>query len=238
YTIHPCQSLDNHRANIQITDDHIISILMNLFAAGIDTSALAIEWALMELLANPEKLSIIKAELCNVVGTTRFVQQSDVSCLPYLEAVIKETFRLHPVAPLLIPHYTIHPCQLLDFEIPSNTMAFVNVWAIGRDPMLWENASNFVPERFLGSNMDVHGRQYELLPFGSGRRVCPGLLLGLNSVQLVLANLLHCFDWENVGELEFSEKYDIVLQPLKPLTTLAKANLPLHVIEAQLYEAS
>ena len=110
--------------------------------------------------------------------------------------VVKETFRLHPVSPLLIPHAAIKDCVVNGFDIPQKSRVLINVWAIGRDPDTWTNPEEFIPERFLGSDVDVRGRDFQLIPFGSGRRMCPGLQLGLIVVKLVVAQLVHCFDWE------------------------------------------
>jgi cytochrome P450 len=110
--------------------------------------------------------------------------------------IVKETMRLHPVAPMLVPRLSTQPCRIAGYDIPANTRLFVNVWTIGRDGKLWENPDKFQPERFKGSTLDVKGRDYELLPFGSGRRMCPGYSLGLKVVQIALANLIHGFQWK------------------------------------------
>ncbi|MCO5553301.1 hypothetical protein L7F22_006822 [Adiantum nelumboides] len=220
----------NKYKDINITDENINAVLLNMFSGGTDTSSLTIEWALAELLANPEKLKRAQEELVSVVGKVRPISELDIPQLPYLQAIMKETLRLHPVGPLLIPHFTNEPCKIFNYDIQSNTLAFVNVWAIGRDPSTWKDPLMFYPERFLGSNIDPRGQHFELLPFGSGRRICPGLALGLVSANVVLGSLIHCFDWELVEELDFSEKFNLVLGLANPLVAKPTPRLPDHVI--------
>ncbi|THU47573.1 hypothetical protein C4D60_Mb09t17000 [Musa balbisiana] len=115
--------------------------------------------------------------------------------LPYVEAIVKETMRMHPVAPMLVPRLSREHTTFDGYDIPSGTRVLVNVWTIGRDPSIWEAPDEFRPERFLGSPIDVKGHDFHLLPFGAGRRMCPGYSLGLKVIQLSLANLLHGFKW-------------------------------------------
>ncbi|CAL2255118.1 unnamed protein product [Prunus armeniaca] len=138
----------------------------------------------------------IQKELENVVGLDRMVEESDLEKLEYLNMVLKETLRLHPVAPLLLPHAAIKDCTVNAYHIPKKSHVIINAWAIRRDPSAWTNAEEFIPERVERSNIDVRGNHFELIPFGSGRRRCPGMHLGLTVVQIVLAQLVHCFDWE------------------------------------------
>lgn len=204
-----------------ITDFNIAAILTDMFAGGTDTSAISTEWALGELLLNPIKMKKVQEELEQVVGRSRLVQEADIPHLPYLCAVVKETMRLHPVAPLLLPHKASQECQVAGYDIPKDTVAYVNAWAIGRDPSVWERPLEFWPERFLDSSIDVRGQHFELLPFGSGRRACPGSTLGLRSVQLMLASLLHCFEWSSTDKPDMAEKYGLVLKMEKPLIASA-----------------
>ncbi|KAH7388101.1 hypothetical protein KP509_16G057600 [Ceratopteris richardii] len=141
--------------------------------------------------------------------------------------------RLHPAAPLLLPHAATQQCQVNGYDIPSGTQVYVNAWAIGRDPNVWENPLKFYPERFLDSKADVRGHHFELLPFGSGRRACPGLALGINNVHLMLANLVHAFEWAMLTELDMKEKFGIVCALANPLVAKAELRLPRQVIEAE-----
>ncbi|KAH7388090.1 hypothetical protein KP509_16G056900 [Ceratopteris richardii] len=207
--------------------------MQNMFAGGIDTSAITVEWALAELLKHPHTLKKLQDELSSEVGSTRLVQESDVGNLPYLRAIVKETMKLHPVLPLLVPHTAKQQCQVNGYDIPSSTIAFVNVWAIGREPTVWENPLEFYPDRFLYSNIDLQGQHFELLPFGSGRRACPGLALGISNVYLMLANLVHVFDWAAVEELDLTEKFGIVCKLANPLVAKAVMRVHRKVIETE-----
>lgn len=186
-----------------------------MLAGATDTSSTAIEWTLSELMKHPRTLNKVQKELENVVGMNRMVEESDIDSLEYLYLVVKETMRLHPVAPLLLPHASMEDCIVNEFHIPKNSRILINMWAIGRDQDAWIDAEKFWPERFVGSNIDVRGRDFQLLPFGSGRRGCPGMQLGLTIVRLVVAQLVHCFDWDlpdgkMPSELDMTEKFSLV----------------------------
>lgn len=175
-----------------------------------------------ELLRNPEKLSKARAELDQVIGKGNPVEESDVSRLPYLQAVIKETFRLHPVVPLLLPRKAEIDVEIGGFTIPKGAQIMVNAWAIGRDEGIWEDPYSFKPERFLGSEIDVRGRSFELIPFGAGRRICPGLPLALRMLPLMLGTLIHSFDWKlenglKPKDVDMNDKFGITLEMAKPL---------------------
>lgn len=151
-------------------------VLQEIFMAGSETSSSTIEWALSELLRSPEKMIKVKAELATVIGPNRKFKESDIDNLPYLQAVIKETLRLHAPIPFLIPRKALQDTEFMGYHIPKNTQLFVNAWAIGRDPECWDEPSSFKPERFIGSNVDYKGQHFELIPFGAGRRMCAGVL--------------------------------------------------------------
>lgn len=138
----------------------------------------------------------LQKELESVVGMDHAVDESHLDKLEYLDCVLKEAFRLHPIVPLLLPHESVEDCVVDGFHVPKKSRIIVNVWGIGRDPSVWPDPESFTPERFIGSNIDIKGHDFQLTPFGSGRRGCPGLLLGLTVVKLVVAQLVHCFDWE------------------------------------------
>lgn len=179
-----------------------------------DTTTTTIGWAIAELIRHPEIMKKVQNELEEVVGLKRMVQESELSHLKYLEMVVKEVFRLHPPAPLLIPHQPLKDCIVNDFHIPKMSRVIVNAWAIGRDPCAWTDAHKFFPERFIGSKVDVKGNHFELIPFGSGRRGCVGIQMGLLKVHFVLAQLLHCFDWKLPNgmlpvDLDMTEEFGI-----------------------------
>ncbi|XP_006363549.1 cytochrome P450 CYP736A12-like isoform X2 [Solanum tuberosum] len=195
---------------------HVKAILLDMLIASMDTSSTAIDWIFTELLRHPKVIKKLQKELEQIVGMNRMVEESDLEKLEYLDMVIKEGFRLHPVAPLLIPHESIEDCTIDGFDIPKGSRLLVNTWAIGRDPEIWSEPEKFMPERFVGSNIDLRGNNFQLLPFGSGRRSCPGLQLGLTTVRLVLAQMVHCFDWKlpngmMPNDLDMTEKFGLVM---------------------------
>ncbi|XP_059633656.1 cytochrome P450 71B36-like [Cornus florida] len=180
----------------KLTRDHIKAILMNVFLAGVDTSAITIEWAMTELARNPRVMQKAQDEVRNYVGKKGLVSESDLDQLHFLKMVVKETFRLHPPGVLLIPRETMSNFKLNGYDIYPKTRVHVNVWAIGRDPNIWKDPEEFFPERFIDSSIDFKGQHFELLPFGAGRRVCPAISTGVLMVELALANLLCYFDWK------------------------------------------
>ncbi|CAH1428213.1 unnamed protein product [Lactuca virosa] len=181
---------------LDLTFDHIKAIVMDIFLAGTETSASAVVWALTLLIKNPKALKRAQQEVRNAAGNKGKIDEDDLPKLDYLKAVIKESLRLYPAAPLLIPRETIDVCFLNGYEIPKKTLVYVNSWAIGRDPECWEKPEEFEPERFLVSSYDFKGTEFEFIPFGSGRRGCPGLAIGVATMELTLSNLLYTFDWK------------------------------------------
>ncbi|KAB1220506.1 Cytochrome P450 82A3 [Morella rubra] len=166
---------------------------------GTDTTTVTLTWALALLLNNPETLKKAQEELDHNVGRERQVQQSDLENLMYLEAILKETMRLYPAAPLSVPHESIEDCTLTGYHIPAGTRLLVNLSKLHRDPNVWADPQEFRPERFLTThkNVDVRGKHFELMPFGSGRRVCPGISFALQMMPLTLATLLQAFEIAN-----------------------------------------
>ncbi|KAH6794763.1 hypothetical protein C2S52_005240 [Perilla frutescens var. hirtella] len=183
-------------SSFDLTWDHIKALLMNIFIAGTDTSASAIVWTMTALFKAPNVMKKLQAQIRNLIGEKGKVDEDDLPKLPYLKAVINETFRLYPVTPLLVPRETMERCVVDGYEIQPKTVVYVSSWAIGRDPDYWENPNEFIPERFLNSNIDIRGQDFGLFPFGSGRRMCPGMPIGIATVELGVANLLYSFDWE------------------------------------------
>ena len=167
-----------------------------MFLGGIDTSAITMVWAMAELVKRPYLLTKAQDEVRNVLGDKGKVTVNDIDQLQYLKMIVKETFRLHPPAPLLLPRETISHFKIDGYDIPPKTLLQVNAWAIGRDPKYWKDPEQFIPERFMDSPVDFKGQHFELLPFGSGRRVCPAMYMGATTVELGLANLLYSFNWK------------------------------------------
>ncbi|KAM0845071.1 hypothetical protein ACQ4PT_056629 [Festuca glaucescens] len=180
---------------VPIHRDGAKAFILDLIVAGTESLAMTVEWAMSEILKKPEVFAKATEELDRVVGRGRWVTEEDMTSLPYMEAIVKETMRLHPVAPMLAPRLSRQDASVGGYDIPVGTRVLVNVWSIGRDPALWDAPDQFLPERFIGSKIDVKGQDFELLPFGSGRRMCPGYSLGLKVIQVSLANLLRGFTW-------------------------------------------
>ncbi|GLJ45526.1 hypothetical protein SUGI_0958470 [Cryptomeria japonica] len=211
---------ESESSEIQVSRVHIKAIVLDMLSAGVDTSATTVEWAMTELLRNPQIMARAQEEIELKVGRDRIVKESDLASLDYLRCVVKETLRLHPPGPLLVPHESTQGCNVGRYYIPPKTRLLVNVWAIGRDESVWEDPLEFKPERFIGSSIDVKGHHFELLSFGAGRRGCPGISLGLSVVYLVLAQLIHCFHWSVEGDLDRDEVFGLTLPKKFPLSAL------------------
>lgn len=206
----------------EIDRTHIERLCLDLFVAGTDTTSSTLEWAMAEVLRNPESLKKAKVELEQTIGKGKLVEESDIARLPYIRSIVKETLRIHPPVPFLIPRKVETDVQICGYSVPKGTQVLVNVWAIGRDPSTWSNPTSFKPERFLDSEIDFRGRDFELIPFGAGRRICPGLPLAIRTVPVMLGSLINSFDWKLEGgiapkDLDMEEKFGITLQKEKPL---------------------
>nr|ALG05143.1 cytochrome P450 [Sinopodophyllum hexandrum] len=201
----------------QLDRDTMKAVVLDMIVGAMDTTTTAIIWALSELFKHPKAMKKVQAELEDVVREDRMVQESDLVKLDYLDAVIKESMRLHPVAPLLLPHESMEDLSINGYYIPKKCRVIVNTWTIGRDARVWsENVNEFYPERFMQTNMDFKGHDLRFTPFGSGRRGCPGQQLGAIIVQLVVAQLVHCFNWELPngmlhGDLDMNEKFGVTM---------------------------
>ncbi|KAK3199958.1 hypothetical protein Dsin_023373 [Dipteronia sinensis] len=189
--------LDHGNLEVPLTTDSIKAVIMDLFVAGTETSSTTLEWAVSEILKNPEVLEKAQAEVRQVFDRKgNVVDEESLHELEYLKLVIKETFRLHPPGPLLLPRECRESCKIDGYDIPIGSKVIINAWAIGRDPNYWTESERFNPERFLGSSIDYKGANFELIPFGSGRRMCPGISFGMANVELPLANFLYHFNWK------------------------------------------
>ncbi|KAJ4812651.1 Cytochrome P450 76C4 [Rhynchospora pubera] len=173
----------------------IKGLLTDLFVAGSESGSITIEWAMAELLRNHSVMLKARAELKEKIGSKQ-VEQTDIPKLPYLHAIIKETMRLHPAGPLMLPHkVTEAGVEIGGFTLPKDARVMINVWAIGRDSTAWSEPDIFMPERFLLREVDFRGQDFKFIPFGSGRRLCPGLPLAVKTIPLMLASMLHEFEW-------------------------------------------
>ncbi|EOA23843.1 hypothetical protein CARUB_v10017061mg [Capsella rubella] len=217
--------------SLRLTIDHIKGILTNVFMAGIDTGAITMIWAMTELATNPEVMKKLQGEIRERLGNNKErITEEDINKVPFLNLVIKETFRLHPAAPLLLPRETMAHVNVQGYDIPPKRRILVNAWAIGRDPKYWTNPEEFNPDRFIDSPVDYRGQHFELLPFGSGRRICPGISMGIATVELGLLNLLYFFDWRAPDGMTHK---DIDTEEAGSLTVVKKVPLKLVPVPVQ-----
>ncbi|CAA7395621.1 unnamed protein product [Spirodela intermedia] len=219
------QLADDPNLSVKLTRDGVKGFTQDMIAGGTETSAVTVEWAMAEILRRPEIFEKAWEELDRVVGRERCVEEKDIPNLPFIESIVKETMRLHPAVPMLVPRYSREDTTVAGYHVPAGTEVLVNVWTIGRDPAVWDSPEEFRPERFEGRSVDVKGHDFELLPFGAGRRMCPGYQLGLKMVQSSLANLLHGFRWRLP---EGAAPEDLNMEELFGLTTPKK--IPLEVV--------
>ncbi|KAM3324156.1 cytochrome 93A2 [Capsicum chacoense] len=222
-------------SEMRLTREKIKAFILDIFAAGTDTAAITVEWALAELINHPNIMQKAVHEIDLVIGKNRIVEESDILNLPYLQAIVKETLRLHPTGPMILREST-EDCCIEGYHIPKNTRLLVNTWAINRDPEYWKNPLEFIPERFLTEDegspkcqLDVRGQHYHFLPFGTGRRGCPGTSLALQIVQIILASMMQCFEWKVSGGLidkvDMEEAPGITLSRANPLVCIPVAKL-------------
>ncbi|XP_010919383.1 cytochrome P450 84A1 [Elaeis guineensis] len=199
---------DELQGNLKLTRDNIKAIIMDVMFGGTETVASAIEWTMAELMRSPDDLKRVQRELADIIGLDRKVHENDLDRLLFLKCATKETLRLHPPIPLLL-HETAVDCKVDGYFIPKKSRVMINAWAIGRDKSAWRDADKFRPSRFASggdsTGIDFKGNFFELIPFGSGRRSCPGMQLGLYALELAVAQLLHCFNWALPDDMKPSE---------------------------------
>ncbi|XP_072974228.1 indole-2-monooxygenase-like [Typha angustifolia] len=187
---------DDLQMEYGLTKDHLKALLLDMFFGGTDSSYITLEWAMAELVKDLEAMKKLQEEVRRIAHGKEIVKAEDLIEMSYLRAVIKEILRLHPPGPLLIPRESMEDCQIEGYQISKRTRVIINVWAISRDPKYWEAAEEFHPERFIGSSIDYKGNDFQFIPFGAGRRICPGLGFAISTVELMLANLVYHFNWE------------------------------------------
>ncbi|GMP69322.1 hypothetical protein CsSME_00028627 [Camellia sinensis var. sinensis] len=202
------------------SDQTLKGLILTLVVAGSETSSTTMEWAMSLLLNHPEAMQKALAEIDARVGQGRLLDEQDLPKLSYLQNIINETLRLFPPAPLLVPHESSEDCTLCGFEVPRGTMLLVNLWTIHRDPEQWTNSTKFMPERFETGESEG----YKLIPFGAGRRACPGTTLGKRVMALALGSLIQTFEWKRIGkeEIGLTEGTGLTMPKAKPLQALCK----------------
>ncbi|RZR94622.1 hypothetical protein BHM03_00023381 [Ensete ventricosum] len=225
---------DDPQLEVPLTMETVKGVIVDMFMAGTETSSTVVEWAMSELMRNPEIMERAQKEVRELAAQRRNrVEESDISELHYMKLIINETLRLHPPAALL-PRLCRETCEVMGYRIDAGTRVFVNAWANGRDARYWEDAESFKPERFRGRAMDFKGVDFEYLPFGAGRRICPGIGFGMATVELALAHLLLHFDWElphgmRPEELDMCETMALIAPRKTELKLIATVRVPLPV---------
>ncbi|KAF7005526.1 hypothetical protein CFC21_020642 [Triticum aestivum] len=200
-----------------LTTECISTVLLDIFAGGTETTGSVLAWAMSELVRNPEIMAKAQQEVREVLGVDRVViTNSDLTKLRYTEMVIKEALRLHPPVPL-IPRAAREDCTVMGYDIPKGTNVYINVVAICQDPEYWSSPAEFKPERFENNTVNYNGTYLEFIPFGAGRRQCPGTQFGTSLVEMVLTNILYHFDWKlldgaSLTSFDMSEKFGLTLQ--------------------------
>ncbi|KAL5997314.1 hypothetical protein ACLOJK_008244 [Asimina triloba] len=201
----------------------------DLFVAGTDTTSATLEWTMTELARHPRFMKKVQEEVRQVAGRQGTVEEDVLPQLHYLKAVIKETFRLHPPAPLLVPRQSAEKCILDGYEIPAKTSVLINTYAMGRDPQNWDEPLKFKPERFIGSDIDIKGPDFKLVPFGGGRRGCPGYNFAMATVEIALARILYHFDWKlpegvKADDVDLGEIFGLATRKRTPLVLVPTSN--------------
>ncbi|KAL9319246.1 hypothetical protein ACSQ67_015763 [Phaseolus vulgaris] len=220
---------EDESREMKLTRENVKAFILDIFMAGTDTSSITMEWALAELLRNPNVMEKAREEIDSVTGnSSRLIEESDVVNLPYMRAIVKETLRLHPTSPM-IGRESSENINVCGFDIREKTWLLVNLWSMGRDPKVWEKPLEFRPERFMGEEkqFDVRGQNFQLMPFGTGRRACPGASLALQVVPSNLAAMVQCFEWKVEGSVSMEEKPSMTLPRAHPLVCVPVPRLSL-----------
>lgn len=211
---------------ILLDKTNVKALLLDTYTAGTDTTATVLEWVMAELLRHPGILKKTQDEVRTVLQNKNALTEEDLERMKYLKAVIKETLRVHPPLPMLVPNVGSKDVKIMGYDIAKGTTVMTNVWAIGRDPKHWDEPEVFRPERFLGSSTDFKGHDFELIPFGAGRRICPGIVFAMATNENLIASLLYKFDWklangEKGEDLDMSECPGIAVRKKVPLLAIA-----------------
>ncbi|XP_028126426.1 cytochrome P450 703A2 [Camellia sinensis] len=231
-------SLPGENGKEHMDDVEIKALIQDMIAAATDTSAVTNEWAMAEVIKHPCVLHKIQKELDSTVGPNRMVCEYDLPHLTYLRCVVRETFRMHPAGPFLIPHEATSATEINGYHIPAKTRVFINTHGLGRNTSVWNDINEFRPERHLlanGSRVEIsHGADFKILPFSAGKRKCPGAPLGVMLVLMALARLFHCFDWAppeglRPEDIDTKEVYGMTMPKAKPLMATARPRLATHM---------
>ncbi|KAL5727994.1 hypothetical protein ACHQM5_001126 [Ranunculus cassubicifolius] len=214
---------------VEFTRDGHRAVILDMFGAGTETTSTTLEWVMVELLTHPNVMNKLQDEVRRVVGTKSMIDEDDITQMDYLKCVIKESLRLHPPIALSVPRVSATSTDIEGYHIPAKTRVLINLWAICRDPKTWARPDEFIPERFLNNPVDYRGAHFEFIPFGAGRRACPGIAFGIASVESILANFIYWFDWELAGgankiDIDTTESFGISLHLKHPLVLVPRSH--------------
>ncbi|XP_062178170.1 cytochrome P450 71A1-like [Alnus glutinosa] len=218
--------------DVELAQANLKAILLDMFVGGSDNTSTTLEWLMAELIKHPNIMKRAQEEVRMVVGKKSKIDVNDINQMDYLKCIIKETLRLHPPVPLSVPRETSASVKFGGYDIPQKTRVFVNIWAIQRDPTAWERPEEFLPERFKDKTIDFNRQEFEFIPFGGGKKRCPGLTFGVASVENVIANILCWFDWRlpsgsvQAKDLDISEVNGLTVSKKIPLHLVPKPHTP------------
>lgn len=212
---------------VVLSDDNVKAVLLDMIVGGTDTTAATLEWAMAELVKNPNMMKKARDEVKRVVGKKGKVDEADCNQMKYIQCIIKETLRIYAVSPFLAPRKNTASIKLGGYDIPQNTRIFVAAWAIQRDSKVWDKPEVFLPERFLSTSIDFKGQDFEFIPFGAGRRICAGVTFSVAEAELILANLLYWFNWElpdgaTAEGMDMTEAWGQVIHKKTPLLLIPR----------------
>nr|UTU07509.1 cytochrome P450 71BQ17 [Ailanthus altissimus] len=219
-----------NKDEFHLTLDQVKAVTLDIFSAGSETSATSMEWAMSELLKNPRVMKKAQEEVRQACKGKSKIREADIQKLDYLKLVIKETFRLHAPGPFT-PRESRERCEIGGYTIPAKAKVLINLHAMGRDPTIWTDPDCFQPERFQGSSVDFKGNHFELIPFGGGRRICPGISFATANIELGLAQMLYHFDWKlpngkKLEDLDMSENFGMTARRKENLQVIATTHIP------------
>ncbi|KAL5544062.1 hypothetical protein UlMin_007846 [Ulmus minor] len=218
--------------DFELTRADLKALIHDTLVGGTETTSSTSGWLMAELVRNPRVMKKAQEEVRRVVGKKRKIGMNDVNQMEYLKCVIKEVLRLHPPAPLLVPRETTESIELAGYHIPAKTRVLINAWAIQRNPSSWDKPEEFFPERFENSTVDFKGQDSQFIPFGFGRRSCPGIAFAIAGMDYTIAQLLYWFDWKlpvDGGlreDLDMSEVFGITIHKKVPLHLVATPYTP------------
>ncbi|KAL6653072.1 hypothetical protein ACP70R_011997 [Stipagrostis hirtigluma subsp. patula] len=219
---------------VPLTMATIKCLIVDLFSGGIETTASTLQWVMSELIRNPRVMHKAQTEVRSRLRGKTTVTDDDMVDLKYVKLVIKETLRLHPALPFILPRECMEECKVMGYDVPKGITVLVNAWAIGRDPKYWDDADVFKPERFEDGKIDFKGTDFQFIPFGAGRRMCPGMALAQANMELMLVALLYHFDWELPGrvlptELDMTEEMGMTARRKNDIYLCPIVRVPPHV---------